>query len=222
MIGLAGVRDRLEALLAEVESAIAAQAPAVTPEAFSRTIVEADIAEAAQALGVGPAEIRAVTEVESRGHGFEGDRPIILFEPHVFSRLTRHRYDDTQGGVSYPVPGTKPYPKTQAERWAQMEYAAKLDEAAALQSASWGLFQIMGFNFAAAGFSSVALFVLAMKRSERDHLMAFVSFVKANKLDDELRAHDWAGFARGYNGPNFAKNAYDTKLAQAFTKWSAA
>jgi hypothetical protein len=29
---------------------------------------------------------------------------------------------------------------------------------------------------------------------------------------------DWAKFARGYNGPGYAQNAYDVKLAQAYEK----
>ena len=74
----------------------------------------------------------------------------------------------------------------------------------------------MGANFAVAGFGDVESFVTAMCNSEGDHLAAFVNFVKTNHLDDELRRRDWAGFARGYNGPSFAKNKYDTKLANAF------
>ncbi len=160
--------------------------------------------------------MRAVNSVESNGHGFAADgRVIILFEPHVFSRLTGHRYDATQGGVSYPVWGTKPYPKTQAARWDQLLYAANLDHDAAYQSASYGLFQIMGFNFAAAGFASVAAFVAAMAQGEREQLMAFVAFVTANHLAPALRAKNWAAFATGYNGPGQV-DAYSAKLATAY------
>ncbi len=61
-----------------------------------------------------------------------------------------------------------------------------------------------------------------MCNSEDDHLSAFVRFVKLNQLDDELRRRDWTGFARGYNGPAFLKNRYDTKLAAAYTLHSIA
>ena len=41
-------------------------------------------------------------------------------------------------------------------------------------------------------------------------------FLKANGLISKLQRHDWAGFARGYNGSAYAKNQYDTKLAVAY------
>jgi hypothetical protein len=31
-----------------------------------------------------------------------------------------------------------------------------------------------------------------------------------------LKEHDWAGFARKYNGPGYAENAYDQKLKNAY------
>jgi len=37
-----------------------------------------------------------------------------------------------------------------------------------------------------------------------------------NALADELIRHDWAGFARGYNGPAFRQNRYDEKLSAAY------
>ena len=57
------------------------------------------------------------------------------------------------------------------------------------------------------------------KQDEEEHLLAMVRFIISAGLDDELRRHDWVGFARGYNGPGFAKNGYDKKLAASFAKW---
>jgi hypothetical protein len=169
------------------------------------------------------AAIRAVDEVESNGKGFGADgRPIILFEPHVFSRLTNHRFDSTHGGVSYAKWGAKPYKKTQAERWDQLLYAAKLDEGAAYKSASYGRFQIMGFNHASCAFPTVGEFVEAMKRSERDQLQAFCQFVLFNKLDDEIREHRWEAFAERFNGPQHAKHNYAGRMAAAHAKHSGA
>lgn len=209
---------RLTVLLGKASTTPQAVPPAsswVRPAALTPT----NYAEAATRLACDVATIRAVTEVESNGSGFGVDgRPIILFEPHVFSRLTQHRFDDTHGGVSYVKWGARPYPKTQAERWGQLEYAAKLDADAALQSASYGLFQIMGFNFAACHFADVKTFVAAMRVSEREHLMAFVAFVKTNNIDVALRERRWAEFAARYNGSGYKKNAYDTKLAAAYAK----
>jgi hypothetical protein len=53
------------------------------------------------------------------------------------------------------------------------------------------------------------------------HLVAFVSFILANRLDGALRARNWPSFARGYNGPAYAQNAYDKKMAAAYARWKA-
>ena len=107
-----------------------------------------------------------------------------------------------------------------AREWDRINEAIALDRGAALQSASWGLFQIMGANYKACGFTSVDDFVAAMEKSEGDQLKAFVGFIRTNKLDGYLRSLNWAAFAKGYNGPGYAKNQYDAKLAAAYKKFS--
>jgi N-acetylmuramidase/Putative peptidoglycan binding domain len=47
-------------------------------------------------------------------------------------------------------------------------------------------------------------------------------FLLNGKLHLALRSHDWASFARGYNGPNFAINQYDKRLNAEFQKINAA
>ena len=44
--------------------------------------------------------------------------------------------------------------------------------------------------------------------------------ISHNRLDRALRTHDWVAFARGYNGPNYAINSYDTRLAAAYQKYN--
>ena len=95
-----------------------------------------------------------------------------------------------------------------------------LDGQAALESASWGRFQIMGFNFAACGYKSVMAFVRAMYESEGKQLDAFVAFIRHANLTAALREKRWADFARGYNGPGYAANSYDQKLQAAYEKFS--
>ena len=60
-----------------------------------------------------------------------------------------------------------------------------------------------------------------MVSGEAAQLDAFVAFVKKNRLDDELARMDWAGFARGYHGPAYQANKYDTKLMAAYLFHSA-
>lgn len=214
---------RCDAALDAALAAIRGVAPPEVLPAASRKLTDLDIEDAAAALRATTAKVRAVAEVESgRAGGFGADgRPIILFEPHVFSRLTGRRFDATHGGVSYPSWGERPYPATQTARWDQLLYAAKLDRAAAYQSASWGLFQILGANFKSCGFGTIDAFAEAMSLTEREHLMAFVQFVISNRIDDDLREGRWADFAAVYNGPAYKKNAYDAKLAAAEKKWVA-
>lgn len=183
---------------------------------MSTSLTDADIARAAQLLGCEPAAVRAVAAVESAGSGFLPDgRPKVLFEAHIFSRLTGHRFD-----VSHPMISSRTWDKGLyvggEHEYERLNEAAALDRDSALQSASWGKFQLMGFNFRRCGFPILADFKAAMCRSEGAQLTAFCHFVKSMGLDDELRRRDWIGFARGYNGPGFALNEYDTRLAKAF------
>lgn len=181
------------------------------------TLTEQDFQEAAQLLNVDIPAIKAVAEVESRGAGFLPDgRPKILFERHVFHRLTNGVWDGNNPGISNKRAGGY----GQAGEWQheRLDRAAKLHRSAALQSASWGKFQIMGFNYEAAGFDDLQSFINAMYKSEGEHLKAFCNFVISNGLADELRNHEWARFARRYNGENYRINKYDEKLAAAYKR----
>ena len=162
-----------------------------------------------------------MSEVESGplgGFGADG-RTIILFERHLFSRKTNHQYDASHPNVSNQTPGG--YPHSQADRWAQVAEAYALDGEAALQSASYGRFQILGQNYANLNMANAHAYVSKMAKSEKDQLEAFEGFVKANSLADELQRKDWAGFASHYNGPNYAQNQYDQKMAAAYNRLKA-
>ena len=172
------------------------------------------IAQAAKDIGCDEAAVRAVIDVESRGGFLPDKRPKILFERHHFHRHTGGRFSAAHADISASKGGGY---LGKAAEYERLGRAIKLDREAALKSASWGAFQILGSNHAAAGFPDVESFCRAMCRSEDDQLRAFVGFVKANGLDDELCRRDWAGFARGYNGPNFRQFDYDRKLAAAYT-----
>jgi hypothetical protein len=173
----------------------------------------AAIADAAKAIGCDEAAIRAVIAVESHGGFLADNRPKILFERHYFHRLTNGKFDKSDPDICSAQAGGY---KGGVAEWDRMDRAIKLDRQAALKSASWGAFQIMGANHQAAGFADVESFCHAMCQSEDDQLKAFVGFVKANHLDDELCRRDWAGFARGYNGPGYRQFNYDNKLQAAY------
>lgn len=178
----------------------------------------ADYQRAASALGVDVATVRAVAEVESSGGGFLPDgRPKILFERHIFARETGGRFNQSHPGISGSAGG---YGASGAHQHLRFEQAYALDPAAAMKSASWGEFQIMGFNHKMVGYDTVGQFVEAMRGSAGNQLDAFVQFIESAGLKGALQNKDWAGFARGYNGPGYASNQYDSKMAAAYAKYA--
>lgn len=191
----------------------------VTFKGAARRLDDLDLSRVGALIGVGEDEIHAVLDVEAAGSGFDGQgRVKALYEPHKAYALSSGATRDklVAAGLAYPKWGQKPYPK---DSYPRILAAAEIDADIALRSTSWGLGQVMGFNAGAAGYRTARAMVEAFAEDEENHLLAMVKFIIANGLDDEIRRHDWAGFARGYNGSGYAKNQYDTKLAAAFAKW---
>ena len=190
-------------------------------------LTEADFKKAAEILDCDVAAIKAVAEVESSGNGFlSNGRVKILFEGHQFYKYTKGKYSEGYPRICYKKWTKQHYAKGPnsdvrgAGELSRLEQAIRLDREAALKSASYGKFQIMGFNFSLCDFKNVEDFYTAMTTSEGTQLKAFCCFIKAANLDGHLRKHRWANFARGYNGPEYAKNKYDKKLAAAYAKHS--
>lgn len=196
-------------------------------------IAWADIEKTAIRLGLEPCALQAVVEIEAGGEGFLSDgRPKILFEGHVFwKELVKRRYNpegllkrkdvrEAHGDISDILykNWAKKYYLGGVREYGRLERAKAINEDAALCSASWGAFQIMGNNYKDCGFDSIQEFVSTMSDGYAGQLEALGCFLKVNNLIRPLKAHDWAVFARGYNGPGYAKNSYDTKLRQAYEK----
>lgn len=181
---------------------------------------DADFAWAAKELNVEEAMIRAVAEIEASGSGFLPDgTPKVRFESHWFGKLTGYRYN-----TSHPTLSTRNWQprlsKVGVAESARMDAAAKLNRDAALQASSWGLFQIMGFNYRLCGYNSIQEFVNTAYKGERGQLELFVRFLKGRRADRYLREKNFEGFAEVYNGKQFRANGYHTKLRKAYEKWS--
>jgi hypothetical protein len=180
---------------------------------------DAGLATLTGQLGVGQPEIWAVIQVETRGSGYLADRrPKILFERHIFSGRTGGKFDSQHPDISNPQRGGYSGGAAEYDRLAR---AVALDRKAALESASWGLGQVMGFNFGVGGFPDAESMVKAMMASEDQQMSAMAGFIRSNKLDKHLQDHAWDKFASGYNGSSYADNNYDGKLNDAFTTLSA-
>lgn len=182
-------------------------------------LTDVDLPRIGDTIGVGEDEIHAVLDVEARGNGFDSEgRPAMLFEPHIFYRQLSGSDLDTamREGLAYKR-WRRNYPR---DSYPRLEQAMKINKEAALRSASWGLGQIMGFNCKLAGYPTAEAMVTAFMDGEAVQLEGMVSFIINAGLDDEMRRHDWRGFAKGYNGPQYAKNGYHTKLEAAYRKWA--
>lgn len=192
-----------------------------------RWLSEADLEQAASALSVDIASVYAIKKVESKGLGFLDDgRPKILYERHVMRRQLKKNgkgnlaINTAQANFPNIVNSkTGGYKGGAAEHY-RLQLAKTVDETSALESCSWGLFQIMGYHWKVLGYESVQEFVELMHTREGYHWQAFTRFVLADRaLHNALKARDWAEFARRYNGPAYKKNHYDKKLANAYNSY---
>lgn len=195
----------------------------------AKRIEDLDLPRIGHEIGVGEDEVHMLIEVEAAGAGFDGEgRPKMLFEPHIFYRelgAGKKRDQAVKEGLAY-AKWKKGYPKDSYPRLAS---ALKIDEEAALRSASWGATQVLGDNFKMAGFASVQDMVNAMCEDEEHHVEAMIEFCKASGIDDDLRRlaaltrpttpEDCRIIAKTYNGPAYAENGYHTKMASAHNKW---
>ena len=192
---------------------------------MSKKLTTEQIKSVAKENNIPYAALRAVIEVEAKGDGFNADgTPVILFERHIFRRrliangkeslavrLTKERPDicnTTMGGYG-----------KYSQQHSRMNDAAKYDRTSALESASWGIGQVMGFHWKSLGYPTLQSFVNAMYRDEVSQLDAMIRFLKVNNLDHHLRTLNWASFAKGYNGAAYEVNKYDEKLREAYNKY---
>jgi len=190
----------------------------------NRFLGHADLERAAAMLDIPVSYVCAVNEVESRGHGFFQDfKPVILFERHVmYQRLIANGLDADALSKKFPGVVNKArggYIGGVAEH-TRLAAAKGVDFISAIESASWGLFQIMGYHWQELGYGSAQEFVTAMQTSEAEQLEAFVRLIKADaELHKALKSRKWADFAKRYNGPAYKENLYDVKLARAFERY---
>ncbi|TFV95238.1 DUF3380 domain-containing protein [Oxalobacteraceae bacterium OM1] len=190
--------------------------------------------------------VKAISKVESRGEGFDPSTrlPIILYERHVFHRLSGKKFSaghpdlssesaylsirDSQGNIivdrkaeydAAKLHGTLAesnfYPAEQSVSYKRLKKAMQLDREAALKSCSWGMFQVMGFNYAACGYKTVSAFIEAIAASEVEQLKALRAFILGDKhLLKAIRTKDWLSFALAYNGPK--QKGYDKKMEKEY------
>lgn len=187
-----------------------------------------DYQKAADRLGTNAAAVKAVAEVESAGSGMLADgRPKILFERHVMYQRLQLKAGTVQANIAaskWPaIVNKKPggYSGGAAEH-DRLAMAVSINRDCALESCSWGAFQIMGYHWQKLQFDSLQSFVNAMYQGQVSQLNIFVKFILADQvLVEAIRDKNWAKFAARYNGKNYAINQYDLKMASAYSTASA-
>lgn len=186
-------------------------------------LTEQDYARVAFTLNTNSAVIKAVKQVETGSYGafFPNGKPSILFEGHIFWKELQKRGIDPNN----LLPGNE---NILYRKWIKQHYLGGINEyirleqavfihpEAAYCSASWGMFQIMGFNYKLCNCKDIHEFVERISAGESEQLDLFVNFIKSCGLDRYLREHNWTEFARRYNGPGYKQNNYDYKLKKAY------
>jgi len=187
--------------------------------------------EQAAKMGVSAADLAAVLLVESRGRGFDEEGNVITrFENHVFFKRwgeknkkvfdqhftfdpeTRHKGHTFRKGTTGAF---ATFHNNNAKELEVLAFARTLDDTVALESASYGAAQVMGFNFAKLGYSNVQAMVTDFATGIRPQLDGMISFIKSTKLCmDGLKAKDYVKFARGYNGKG-KEAEYSEKIKNA-------
>ena len=194
----------------------------------------------AQTVGVAvqhkiePEALLAVVQVESAGKALENDgrTPCLLFERHIFYRELKKAGKTVQllNAISLGLANETWQPKTQykdqgtsSARLALFAKACVVNEECAIRSCSWGVGQTMGFLAEELKFTSAkAMLAYLVQGGVPAQVDCMVREIENHKLTAKLNAHNWAGFAKVYNGPGYATNHYDTKMAAAWTAWKKA
>ncbi|WOE43087.1 N-acetylmuramidase family protein [Acinetobacter chinensis] len=192
---------------------------------MNKKLTVGQIAAQAAELGIEVAVLRAVIEVECKGSGFNSDgTPVILFERHVMrQRLIASKQTEILNEMMIKRPDlcskTSGGYGLYSAQHGRLNAAAQYHRNSALESASWGIGQVMGYHWAVLGYKSLQTFINAMYKDEASQLEAMCRYIKVNNLINALKSKDWKSFARGYNGIAYAKNSYDIKLENAYKKW---
>jgi hypothetical protein len=183
--------------------------------------------------GLDPRVLRAVMQAESGQQPFGPDGKIIIrFEPHVFARATAVKAlglkrlptdeEANQYGAKVLNPGmtTMWEGRTrvggQAAEWETLARARAIDEHAAISSTSFGLGQVMGFNYKLAEYPSPTAMFEDFQTSGVAQALGMLRMIKnVPKQLKALKALDFPAFVASYNGAKIgtSKNAgYVTRM----------
>ena len=196
----------------------------LAPFIASKFITSDVIIEEAKKHNLPESMLLAIKDVEAKSSGYLDDgRVIILFERHkMYNEVRKLRGIDFANAMVkvHPDiinPATGGYIGYERE-YDRLNKAKSIDTDCALKSASWGLFQIMGFNHNVCKVPTVREFVRLNEQSEIDQFRLFMNFLTTQpELLSAVRQRNHLRFAQLYNGP--AQRGYDQKIREAEAKY---
>jgi hypothetical protein len=177
-----------------------------------KKITPLQIEEIAKEFGLTVPQVKSVSEVEGSGQGFDDEtgKLLIQFEPVWFKRKAPFTPSGKWSVNKVEV---------QAKEWIAFNDAFKNDPDAAMESTSIGMMQVMGFHWRLLGFDSVGAMWDYAKVSEANQLRLGLMFIKSNRtMYKALKNGIWWQFAYYYNGEEYKKYKYDSRLKKAFDK----
>lgn len=183
------------------------------PNAAKLTATEAKAF--AKRLKVSEKQLVAVSKVESAGSGFDSSgKPKILFERHKFHKYTGGIYSV----ATFSNPSGGGYNESSWDKLAGAIVTGAVD--AAFMACSWGKFQVLGEYWSDFDYDSPFALAFSMVASEAAHYELLCRYIEHNGLQDEMQAistnpETCRAFAKAYNGKNYEKFSYHTKLAAA-------
>jgi hypothetical protein len=216
MVVTGGADDALiSRLKSEVERLIHVKPDELVAKRIGPPTIE-EYRDIAARLSVDAPTLAAIRVVESAGRAFDSTgHPVVLFERHLFSRLTEHRFDASNPDISALAPGG--YGALNAQ-WDRLRKAYALDPEAAYKATSFGMFQIIGMQHKTVGFETAAEYARFVSQSEANQVEVFARFVERRRALKPLQCLDWDGFAGRWNGPGSIRNEYAARLRTAYIK----
>lgn len=151
----------------------------------------------ANQYGIDPALFLAFMETETGGRGFDSTtgKLMIQFEPAWFKKRAPYAPSGLWSLNKVDV---------QSKEWLAFNDAFKKNAKAAMLSTSIGLFQIMGFNFAQAGFDSVDAMWNDAKKGTESQIRQGANFIKNSpNLLKAMKAKNFHLIATYYNGAGY-------------------
>ena len=185
----------------------------------------------AKEWGVDPNILGGVIYAESRGVGFVDGNLLIRFENHQFRKylnnidLYTKYFDDAgmhggRGHISHKYRTTPAsewqnvHTGDQSSEYAAFELAKSLDITAAYMSASYGVAQIMGFNYKYAGYDNPIQMFRDFSTGYSAQLTGFMNFIENSGLVQYIQNGDLKQFAKIYNGSSEYAEIFSERIEQ--------